>query len=300
MKKVIACIVAFVCLSIAVKAQDLNARIQILTPKIQTSNKRIFQVLENALKDFLNSRKWSNDQILPAERIDCTFILNITAWDGSSKYSGELQVQSTRPVFGSSYNSTLLSVNDKDFDFVYTEGQVLDYNEQTFQSNLTSVLAFYANMIVGMDYDSFSKFGGTPYFAKAQTIVNAAQSASYKGWNAFDSNNNNRYWLSENLNNKRYINIREFDYNYYRYGLDLMAQNAESGRKAIISLLPTLTQVDRQSSGSMLPQVFFTAKSDEFVSLFNIADPQTKLKVYNILNQADPSNGNKYQVLQRN
>jgi hypothetical protein len=300
MKKVVACIVAFFCFSIAVEAQDLNARIQVLTPKIQTSNKRIFQVLENALKDFLNNRKWSNDQILPAERIDCTFILNITAWDGSSKYSGELQVQSTRPVFGSSYNSTLLSMNDKDFDFVYTEGQVLDYNEQTFQSNLTSVLAFYANIIVGMDYDSFSKFGGTPYFAKAQTIVNAAQSASYKGWNAFDSNNNNRYWLAENLNNKRYINIREFNYNYYRYGLDLMAQNAESGRKAIISLLPTLTQVDRQSAGTMLPQVFFTAKSDEFVSLFNIADPQTKAKVYNILNQADPSNGNKYQALQRN
>lgn len=299
MKKVLTCIITFICLAISVNAQDLNARVQVLSPTIQTTNKRVFQVLENAMKDFLNNRRWSNDQILPNERIDCNFVLKITAWDGSSKYSGELQVQSTRPIYGSTYTSTLLSVNDRDFDFIYTEGQQLDFNEQTFQSNLTSVLAYYADIIVGMDYDSFSRFGGTPYFVKAQTIVTAAQGAAYKGWNAFDSNHN-RYWLTENLNNRRYLIIRDFSYNYHRLGLDLMSDNAANGRKAISNFLPDLSQIDRQGLGAMLPQIFFAAKSDEFISVFSAADPQSRIKAYNILNQADPSNGNKYQALQKN
>jgi hypothetical protein len=299
MKNIFACIILFIGFNLTVKAQDLNARISVLSPKIQTSNKRVFQVLENAMKDFLNNRRWSNDQILPQERVDCNFVLNITAWDGSSKYSGELQVQSTRPTYGSTYTSTLLSVNDRDFDFTYTEGQQLDFNEQTFQSNITSVLAFYANIIMGLDYDSFSRFGGTPYFARAKTIVTAAQGASYKGWNAFDSNLN-RYWLSENLTNKRYAVLRDFSYNYHRLGLDLMSDNAANGRKAISTFLSDLSQIDRQGVGAMLPQIFFAAKSDEFVSIFSAADPQSRIQAYNILNQADPSNGNKYQALQKN
>jgi hypothetical protein len=280
-------------------AQDLNARVQVLSPKIQSSNKRAFTVLENSIKDFLNSRKWSNDQILPQERIDCTFIINITSWDGNSAYGAELQVQSTRPVYGAAYSSTLLSINDKDFDFTYTEGQSLDFNEQTYQSNLSSVMAFYANVVVGMDYDSFSKFGGSPYFAKAQTIVNAAQTGSAKGWNAFD-NNHDRYWIAENLNNKRYAPLREFTYNYHRNGLDAMADNADNGHKAIAALLPSLTQVDRQSTGAILPQILFTAKSDELISIFSALPPPDRIGAYNTLMEIDPSNGNKYQSLQKN
>ncbi len=299
MKKGFAYVILLICIAAQATAQDLNARVQVLSPKIQTSNKRVFQVLENAMKDFINSRKWSNDQILPQERIDCNFILNITAWDGNNNYTAELQVQSTRPVYGSSYNSTLLSVNDKDFDFIYSEGQVIDFNDQLFQSNLSSVLAFYANIIVGMDYDSFSVLGGTRYFAKAQTIVNAAQSASYKGWKAFD-NTHSRYWIAENLNSKRYDELRQFSYNYHRNGLDLMVDNALNARKAIAALLPGLSQLDRQTSGAVLPQLFFTAKSDEFVSIFSGSDPQSRMQAYNILNDIDPSNGNKYQALQKN
>jgi hypothetical protein len=256
-------------------------------------------VLENAMKDFLNDHKWSTDQIAPSERIDCNFILNITSWDGSSSFTGELQVLSTRPVYGSTYNSTLLSDNDRDFDFKYTEGQQMDFNEQSFQSNLTSVLAFYANIVVGLDYDSFSKLGGTPYFIKAQTIVNAAQTASNKGWKASESNFN-RYWLSENLNNKRYLVLREFMYNYYRFGLDQMSNSSGTGLKAITNIIPTLAQIDRQSVGSMLPQLFFTAKCDEFVSILSADSPQEKVSAYNVLMTADPSNGNKYQALQKN
>lgn len=286
------------CLSLKVVAQDLNARIQVVSPKIQSTNKRIFQQLETAMKDFLNGRKWSADAILPQERIECNFILNITAWDGSSNFSGELQVQSSRPVYGSTYTSTLLNVNDKDIDFTYTEGQSIDFTDQNFQSNLSSIMAFYAYIIVGMDYDSFSKLGGSSYFAAAQNVATNAQNSSSKGWKAFDGNIN-RYWLAENLNNKLYQPLREFMYNYHRNGLDIMADNAGKGRKVISDLLPILSQVDRQRLGSMFPLIFFTAKSDELVSIFTKTNSQERLQAMNILSQADPANGLKYQALQK-
>lgn len=280
-------------------AQDLNARVQVLSPKIQTTNRSAFIALENSIKDFLNGRKWSADQIAPQERIDCNFVINITQWDGASAFSAEVQVQSSRPVFGSNYNSTLININDKDFDFTYTAGQILDFNDQLFQSNLSSFFAFYAYIIVGLDYDSFSKRGGSPYFEHAQYIVNAAQTSAYKGWKAFD-NNHDRYWLIENLNNTVYTNLRDFSYTYQRLGLDVMATNADQGLKTIVAALPSIAQVDRQRIGAFLPQVFFTAKSDELLQVLSKATPQERDQAYQILSAADPSNGNKYQILQKN
>jgi hypothetical protein len=279
-------------------AQDLNARVQVLSPKISGSNKRIFQTLETAMKEFLNGRKWSADAILPQERIDCNFVLNVTNWDGSSNFSGELQVQSSRPVYNATYSSTLINLNDKDIDFVYNEGQTIDYTDQSFQNNLSSIMAFYAYIIIGIDYDSFSLYGGSPYFAASQTVINNAQTSSYRGWKAFDGNVN-RYWLAENLNNKVYEPLRSFIYDYHRNGLDVMADDAAKGRKEISSILPSLQQINRQRVGSMLPLIFYTAKSDELVSLFSKAEPQERLQAMNILVQADPANGNKYQTLQK-
>jgi hypothetical protein len=159
-------------------------------------------------------------------------------------------------------------------------------------------MAFYAYIIVGLDYDTFSLYGGSPYFANAQTVINNAQSGSYRGWKAFDGNVN-RYWLSENLNNKLYAPLRSFMYDYHRNGLDVMADNVAKGRKEITSILPTLQQINRQRVGSMFPLVFYTAKSDELVSLYGKADPQERVQAMNILLQVDPANGNKYQTLQK-
>lgn len=289
-------ILLLLCLSLTAHAQDLNARVQVLTPTIQVTNKRIFDVLETAMRDFLNGRKWTPDAILPQERIDCTFTLNVTAWDGASNFSGELQVQASRPVYNSAYTTTLLNINDREFDFSYTEGQTIDYTDQNFQGNLSAVMAFYAYVIVGMDYDSFSRLGGTPFFAAAQNIVVNAQTASFRGWKAFDSNLN-RYWLSENLNSRLYINLRNFMYDYHRNGLDLMADNVVKGRQNINALLPTLTSVDRKRLGSMLPVVFYTTKSNEFVSIYSKAPQQERTAAYNLLMQTDPSNGLKYDAL---
>ncbi len=285
-------------ISFSVAAQDLNARVQVLAPKIQSTNKRIFDELATAMKDFLNGRKWCADQILPEERFDCTFVLTVTAWDGNSNFSGVMQVQSSRPVYNSTYNSTLMIVNDKDVDFTYTQGQTIDFSDQNFQGNLSSIMAFYANIIIGLDYDTFSRFGGTPYFAAAQNIVNLAQTGSNKGWKAFDGNAN-RYWLAENLNNKLYDQLRTFNYDYHRNGLDIMADNTSKGIKVIAGLLPQLTQLDRGRLGAMYPLVFYSAKSDEFVSIMSKADSQDRIQAMNTLTQADPGDGNKYQALQK-
>jgi hypothetical protein len=296
--KVLGIYLILLCMSLVASAQDLNARITVLSPKIQTTNKRVFQSLETAMKDFLNGRKWIIDPIGPQERIDCNFVLNIISWDGGSNFSGELQVQSTRPVFNSNYNSTLLNISDKDFDFTYNEGQTIDYTDQKFQTNLSSVMAYYAYVIAGVDYDTFSRYGGSPYFNLAQTVVTNAQTSSYKGWKAFDSNTN-RYWLIENLNNKIYAPLRSFLYDYHRNGLDVMADNVGKGRKAIDAILPTLSQIDRQRLGAMFPLVFFASKSDELVSIYGNTNPQDRIAAMNILLKADPANGMKYQTLQK-
>lgn len=291
--------ILFLLFGYSAAAQDLNAQVKVISGKIQTSNRHIFQSLETAMKDFLNGRKWCQDPILPQERFECTFVLNITAWDGNSNFTGELQVQSSRPVYNSSYSSPVMNVNDKDFDFIYSEGSTIDYSDQTFSSNLASVMAFYAYVIIGLDYDTFGRLGGTPYFQQAQAVVTNAQSnGAYKGWKAFDGNVN-RYWLSENLNSRVYLPLRNILYDYHRNGLDQMAENAAKGRKAIDDLLPTLAQTDRTRLGAMFPLIFFTAKSDELVSIYSKADSREKTAALTALTQADPSNGQKYQGIGR-
>lgn len=288
----------FLIISDALYSQDLNARVQILAPQIPNSNKRILDILETSMKEFLNGRRWTADALQPQERIDCNFVITITDWDGSSNFKAEAQIQSNRPVFNSSYSSTLLNISDREFGFSYSEGQALDFSDQNYISNLSSVLAFYAYIITGMDYDTFSKFGGSPYFQKAQTVLNNAQNAPNTGWKAFE-NLHNRFWLVENLTNKTYNPIRESLYIYHRDGLDIMAENQSKGRKAVMSVLPQLQKIDKQKQGSILNQIFFTAKSDEIVNILSSADSQDKIKAFNILTEIDPANTLKYEVLKK-
>lgn len=284
---------------IQTQAQDLNARVQILTPKVQSPNRRIVESLEKTMSDFLNTRKWSNDSFKPQERIDCNFIITITEWDGSSpNFMGEAQIQSSRPVFNSSYNSTILSINDKNFDFYYAEGQALDFSDQNYIANLSSLLAFYANVIVGMDYDSFGRLGGSNYYNKAQNILNNAQVAPNLGWKAFEGLRN-RFWLIENLNNKSFLPIREALYTYHRNGLDVMADNPNKGRQAILETLPNLERIDPLKQGSLLTQLFFTAKSEELVNILAESNRPEKLKAYEILSKLDPANNSKYEELKK-
>lgn len=279
-------------------AQDLNARVQILAPQLSNSNKRVLDMLELSIKDFLNGRKWTTDALKPQERINCNFVITITDWDGSSSFKAEAQIQSNRPVFNSSYNSTLLNISDKDFSFNYAEGQPLDFSDQNYIGNLSSLLAFYAYIITGLDYDSFTKFGGTAYFQKAETVLNNAQVAPNSGWKAFE-NLRNRFWLIENLTNKTYNPIRESLFIYHRDGLDLMATNKSKGLKAFLNIFPQLQKIDKQKQGSVLNQLFFTAKADEIVNILSAADNPDKLKAIEILKEVDPSNSTKYESLKK-
>ncbi|HEY0055150.1 MAG TPA: DUF4835 family protein [Pedobacter sp.] len=282
-----------------IQAQELNARVQVLSPQIQNTNKRVLDVLETSIREFLNSRKWTSDNFQAQERIDCNFIINITEWDGGSNFKAEAQVQSTRPVYGTTFNSTIFNYSDKEFGFTYTEGQALDYSDQNYINNLSSLLAFYANIIIGLDNDSFTKFGGNPSFTKAQNIITNTQNAPFAGWKAFESLRN-RYWLAENLTNKAYNPIREVLYNYHRLGLDIMYDNQSKGRKQVLNVLPQLQKIDKQKQGSVLNQAFFTAKADELVNLLSLADPREKMNAYNILSALDPANATKYEVLKNN
>lgn len=281
-------------------AQELNARVQILAPTVPNIDKRNLDVLQKNLREFLNNNKWSNETYAPQERIECNFVITISEWDGNSAYKAEAQIQSSRPVYGSSYNTTLLNLNDKNFDFNFTEGQSLDFSDQNYISNISSLLGFYAYTIIGLDKDSFSALGGTFFHKKALTLLNNAQVSSNSGWKAFDGLRN-RYWLNENLLNKGFEELRVFIYDYHYNGLDKLQDNPGRGVKKMISLLGGLKQMDKQKLGSIFPNFYFASKADEVVNVFSIptGDPTDRIKAYNLLVEVDPANINKYEGLKQ-
>lgn len=298
MKRYILILFALLTFQSNMQAQELNARVQVQAPAVPNIDKRNIEVLQKIVTEFLNNNKWTNETYAPQERIDCNFVITITDWDGNNAYKAEAQLQSSRPVYGSAYNSTLLNLSDKDFDFGYTEGQSLDFSDQNFISNLSSLLTYYAYTIIGLDKDSFSRLGGTPLFKKAQNILNNAQNSGTKGWKAFDGLRN-RYWLNENLLNKSFEDLRVFIYDYHFNGLDRLQDNTGRGVKKMITLLGGLKQMDKQKLGSIFPNFYFASKADEVVNVFSIAtgDPSDRIKAYNLLVEIDPANINKYEVL---
>ncbi len=279
-----------------VYSQELNARVQILSPQVQNTNKRVLDVLEKAVSDFLNRTSWSDRVVAAQERIDCSFVITITSWDGSSNFTAQAQIVSTRPVYNTSYQSPVLSLADNNFDFRYDEGQMMDYSDQQYMSNLTSLLAYYAYIIIGMDADTFSPSAGTPFYRQAQTIVNNAQNTGFEGWRSMEGNNN-RFWLANNLLDRRYQPLRDFLYGFYLHGLDRMVEDETAARKSILGLLPKLKDVDRLAQGATFNQVFFTAKSDELVGVISGMAPQDKMEAFNILSVVDPANTTKYESL---
>lgn len=274
-------------------AQELNCTVQVLAPQVQGTDRRVFETLKQSITEFMNNTRWTNDQFKTDERIECSMTINIQDRVSVDDFKATIQVQSRRPVYKSSYNTVMLNYLDNDFTFKYTEFQPLEFNENTFISNLTSVLGYYAFIIIGIDYDSFGLEAGTPYFQRAQTVVNNAANTPDAGWRAFEGNRN-RYWLAENLSNANFKLLRQCIYTYHRKGLDIMSTNVEGGRKAIEGALESLNKVFQISPGSFLMQQFFLAKSDEVVNIFQPAPPDVKAKLVPLLNLIDPGNTSKY------
>lgn len=274
-------------------AQELNCQISISSQKVQTSNHMVFQTLQTAIYEFMNNTRWTSYTYKVEERIECSIMINVTDWNGSDEFKATIQVQSRRPVFNTSYNSVLFNFLDRDFDFTYIESEPLEFQISTHTSNLMSVLAFYAYILIGLDHDSFTMMGGTPFYEKAQTIVTNAQSAKESGWRAFE-NQRNRYWMVENLMNAAYSGLRDASYKYHRLGLDVMYDKAEQGRNNITLALEALRKVNRERPGLFMLNMFLTAKVDELVNIFTGAPPNEKAKAVNLLKEIDPSNASKY------
>lgn len=277
-------------------AQELNCQVSILTPQIQASDKSIYDNLQTQLRDFLNSRKWTNDEYLNQERIECSMVITISERVSTDEFKASIQIQSRRPVYNSSYNSPMFNHQDNDFSFHYVQDQTIEFDESNINSNLTAVLGYYVYMIIGLDYDSFSPEGGTPYFVKAQTIVNNAQRLSERGWKAFESSRN-RYWLVENILNVSFKPLRNFIYSYHRQGFDKFSDNIPDARAAITDNLSELKKVYQDKPNSFLMQSFFTAKADEIINLFSQATNDEKNRALQVLSLVDPANTLKYQSI---
>lgn len=299
MKTTLPSVLFLLLITISSFAQELNTRVQVTAPQVPNINKKNIDLIQSTVRNFLNNNKWSNESYLPQERIECNLVIKITAWDGNSAYKAEAQIQSSRPIFGTAYNSTLLNLSDKDFDFNYNEGQPIDFSDQNYLTNLSSLLSYYAYTIIGFDKDSFSKLGGTPYFLKAQNILNVAQQSGNSGWKAYDGLRN-RYWMNENVLNKSFEELRVFIYNYHANTLDQMQANPANGSKLLLGYIPDLKQMDKQKLGSIFPNVYFSTKAEEMVSILSLGTQQDKVQAYNLLDTIDPANISKYEALKKN
>jgi hypothetical protein len=278
------------------QAQEFMCNVQVNSSQVQTSDKSVFENLQTTVYEFMNSRRWSNYEFRMEEKIECSILLTINSWDNIESFTGTIQVQARRPVYGSSYSTPLFNYLDKDLSFKYIAGQPLDYIENTFTSNLASVLAFYAYIILGFDFDSFDELAGTPFFDKAQGVVNAAQSAPDKGWRSAE-NQKNRYWIIENILNSAYSDFRRGIFQYHLNGMDLFSSDAVKARAGISEGVALIQKAYRQKPGLFIISLFMLAKSDELISVFTPAPMVEKTKVVNILKSIDPANSAKYNQL---
>ncbi|MEI6434068.1 MAG: DUF4835 family protein [Bacteroidota bacterium] len=278
--------------------QELNCMISINTTKIEGTDKKVFETLQNAMYEFVNNRKWSNYNFKPEEKIECTMRITINERLTADEFKGTMNIVVRRPVLNSAYNSTILNSVDKNIQFRYVEYQPLDYSDGTFTSNITSLLAYYSYTVLAFYFDSFSQNGGNAFFEKAQEIVNSAQNTSEPGWKAFDSDKN-RYWLVNNYLNPANSGIRDFAYKYHRLGLDLMYDKVDQGRTSATEAIETLQKVYNSKPNLYALQLIFDAKRDEFVNIYGDQKvaPMEKTTIVNILREIDPANSSKYQTI---
>jgi hypothetical protein len=277
--------------------QELKCTVTINSDQVQGTNKEVFTTLQQSIEEYVNTLRWTNMTFQEKERIECSMLLVVKSVQENT-YTCEFTCQSRRPVFGTSYSTPTLNLKDNNFVFTYQEYDRLDYQQTTFTTNLTALLAYYCYLIIGHDMDSFSKLGGTPYFQACESIVNAAQSASLDnaeaaGWKAFESNRN-RYALISNINDEAFKKYRLFYYEYHRHGLDEMVNNVANGRARIAKEMPALKEAYNARPGTYVINTFLDAKSDELVNIFEKGTTEEKKQVYELLMDIDPTRQTTY------
>jgi Domain of unknown function (DUF4835) len=283
-----------------IDAQELNCNIQVSAQRIQGSNRQVFESMQKDLFEFMNNTVWTNHVFNYAERIDCNILINLTDQLSADEFKGTIQIQLSRPVYNTTYNSTMLNFIDNNFQFKYVEFQPLVFDPSTYTSSLISVLGYYTYMVLGFDYDSFAPMGGTEFYQLADKIVTNAQNAPEPGWKPYDgSRNHNRYWLVKNVLDKEYEGVRQFIYDYNINGLDRMESKTPEARTSMVESLKLIQDVYRKKPDPFmyLLQVVMDAKSDELINIFSAAFPEEKSRVVEILTEIDPANKAKYEKI---
>ncbi|MCM1035189.1 MAG: DUF4835 family protein [Paludibacter sp.] len=293
---------SLLCFTIGVQAQELACTVTVNADQIEGSNKSVFNTLQQAVSEYVNTMRWTNMTFTEQEKIECSMMIIVSAVS-DNMFTAEFQVQSRRPVYGSSYTTTLLNFKDNYFNFTYQEYDRLEYQENVFTTNLTAMLAYYCYLIIGHDMDSFARLGGTPYFQQCENIVSAAQSASLEsseqtGWKAFDSNRN-RYALINNLMDEAFKGYRNFFYEYHRLALDQMVNNVGNARARIAEGLPVLRDANRARPATYVINTFLDAKADELTDIFSKGTEAEKKAVYEVLMDIDPTRGNTYEKIKK-
>ncbi len=290
-------IVCFFFIPFLGNAQELDCSVEVIAPEIQgTRNQEILRSMKKDIREFMNTQTWTDADVQVQERISCSILLHIREKTSNDRFKGSIQVESSRIVYNSAYSSPVLSHKDENLNIRYIENMQMEFSKDRHRSNLTSILAYYAYMILGMDFDTFSPEGGTKYYQTAQQIVNNAQGASEKGWKSHESKRN-RYWLVNNILDQRFEPMRKALYQYHRKGLDKMYEDRKEGRKAIIQSLKKLEKVHEAKPNSFNMKVFFRGKNEELVKIFSEAPTDEKNKVYDLLRKLDPANISDYKKI---
>ena len=298
----IVAILALIAMSIAMTAQELKCTISINSEQVQGSNKAVFTTLQQSMEEFVNTQRWTNMTFQEKERIECSMMIVVKNVQ-DNMFVCEFTCQSRRPVFGTTYTTPTLNIKDANFTFTYQEYDRMEFQHNTFTSNLTALVAYYCYLIIGHDMDSFAKLGGTPYFQVCEDIVTSAQSASLDnaemvGWKAFESNRN-RYALTNNLMDEAFKKYRAYYYDYHRHGLDEMVNNVANGRARIAKDIKVLKEAYNARPATYLVGTFLDAKSDELVNIFKSGTADEKKMVYELLMDIDPTRQDTYENINR-
>ncbi|WP_367770210.1 DUF4835 family protein [Flavobacterium sp. WC2421] len=285
----------FVLLSFGlVQAQQLNCTVSVNSQKLSNSNQQVFKTLETSLNEFVNKTDWNGQNYKQQEKINCSMFITIQS-NSSDQFVATIQVQSSRPIYGSSYSSPVLNYNDKDFSFRYTEYESLIFNPTVFESNLVSVISFYSYIILGMDNDTFESESGNSNFETAQNIAGIAQQSGYKGWSQIDGNQN-RYFLINDMLSPAYSQLRKTSFEYHT-GLDVMSKDLKSAKEKIKLSLLNIGKLNASKPNAFLTRIFFDAKSDEIVSIFSGGPSITVSDLIENLNKVSPLNSSKWAML---
>jgi len=287
MHKLLLFILVFASLTCA--GQELNCVVTINSSQVQSTDRNVFKDMKNTIEQFMNGRKWSNDTFKNYEKISCSILITITKMPQIGSFEASVQVRSARPIFNTNYSSLLFNFADHDWEFEYVESQPLEFNDNNYTTNLTSMLAYYAYVILGIDYDSFSELGGSPYYQKALAVVNNAQQGNRPGWQPLGSNRN-RYSLLSDLNNPQMVDIRKAIYSYHRLAMDTYEKSPDQSRDIILKGLKDIKKVRDINPASILVISFFDAKAKEIVNIFSSGNIQVRRQAYDLVSAMDPSN----------